>query len=34
MFIFWSLARVKACVRVISSAYCEDMWVGVADLRR
>ena len=35
MFIFWSLARVKACVRVISSASCEDVWVGnVADLMR
>ena len=35
MFIFWSLARVKACVRAISSACCEDVWVGsVADLMR
>ena len=35
MFIFWSLARVKACVKAISSAYCEDVWAGnVADLMR
>ena len=35
MFIFWSLARVKACVRAISSACCEDVWAGsVADLMR
>ena len=35
MFIFWSFARVKACVRAISSAYCEDVWAGsVVDLMR
>ena len=35
MFIFWSLARVKGCVRAISSACCEDVWAGsVADLMR
>ena len=35
MFTFWSLARVKACVRAISSACCEDVWAGsVADLMR
>ena len=35
MFTFCSLARVKAWVRAISSACCEDMWAGsVADLMR
>ena len=35
MLIFWSLARVKACVRAINSACCGDVWVGsVADLMR
>ena len=35
MFVFWSLARVKACVRAISSACCEDVWAGsVAHLMR
>ena len=28
MFIFWSLARVKACVKAISSACFEDVWAG------
>ena len=35
MFIFWSLARVKSCVRAISLACCKDVWAGsVADLMR
>ena len=35
MFTFWSLARVKACVRAISSVCCEDVWAGnVADMMR